>query len=550
VAIPGQRLLDRVGNPLEWPEIDRALIIQAIQVPGTLVMMIRARHLLAHPEIEPYFDRATLGILSSFMIGFMLLTLGFTMVGLHLRRTEGPHRLYLHAVNQSWWLAFAFIAYMHGLATTPLWVIFPFFGFFCLLLFDARLTAAGALSALAVIYALTVAERLGLVPYGPFFRDWPVVEGRVADTWLWWVMLWPVALSGVTFVVFAFILERARRQAARVAQMSELLKQMFGRYISTEVMRTLLDEPGSFALGGERRRVTILMTDLRGFTALAERLPPEEVIALLNSYFEVMIEVCMRRGGTINELIGDALLVTFGAPKPMADHCAAAVACAIEMQNAMQDVNAGNLRRRRPELSMGIGVNTAEVIVGNLGSEKRSSFSVVGSGVNMTSRIESFAVGGEILASQSVVDEIGGLLRIDDRREVRPKGATTPITIYKVGGIAGSYGVALESSDAELVRPARQLAVRYVSLSGELVDGDCQEATVLRVSRTGMELAVGPAVGILEDIRLNLMRGSAQLTSLDVYAKVVAVDDDGRVRLRFTSTPPEVLMYFEGLLGG
>src|SRR5262245_57961488 len=331
--------------------------------------------------------------------------------------------------------------------------------------------------------------------------------------------------------------------------MTELLKQMFGRYMSTEVMKTLLDEPGRAKLGGERRRVTIVMTDLRGFTMLAERLPPEEVIALLNSYFEVMVEVCLRYNGTINAFIGDALLVTFGAPAPMADHSAVAVACAIEMQNAMRQVNELNARQRRPELAMGIGVNTAEVIVGNIGSEKRSAFTVVGSGVNMTSRIESFTVGGQVLVSQSVVDEIGPLLRIDDRREVQAKGAASPVTIYAVGGIAGGYNVALEHSDDDLIALERELDVRYFPMSGKHDDGVGYGAAVRRVSRTGMELARTSQIGIPNDVRLRLTHGSAQLTCRDFYAKVVAVDPTGQVRLRFTSTPPEVLTYFEGIVG-
>src|SRR5262245_429914 len=279
---------EQIGIPLEWRDIDRALIIQAIQVPAILALLIRGRYLVAHPAIEPYFDRDTLALLIRVVGSFLLITVVLTLIGLRLRRTGGVHRLYLHAVNQTWWIAFGVGAYFHGLATTPLWAVLPFLGFFCLLLFDARLTAAGVISSLLVVYTTTVAERLGWVPYGPFFREWPVVDGRIADAWLWSSMLWPAALSGVTFVVFWFILERSREQARRVAQMTELLKQMFGRYMSTEVMKTLLDEPGRAKLGGERRRVTIVMTDLRGFTMLAERLPPEEVIALLNSYFEVM----------------------------------------------------------------------------------------------------------------------------------------------------------------------------------------------------------------------------------------------------------------------
>src|SRR5262249_37790308 len=271
--------------------------------------------------------------------------------------------------------------------------------------------------------------------------------------------------------------------------------------------------------------------------------------AVLNGYFEVMIDVCLRYGGTINEIIGDALLVTFGAPQPIADHSAVAVACAIDMQNAMRSVKATNVQLLPPELTMGRGIKTSEVIVGNLGSDKRSAFSVVGSGVNMASRIQSFTVGGQILVSQSVVDEVGALLRIDDRCEVHPKGATAPVTVYTVGGIAGRYNLALEQCDAPLMPPVRALAVHYVPMSGKHADGDGYEAMVERVSRMGMELRGASRVDVLDDVRLNLTRGSAQLTGLAVYAKVVGIDGEGRVRLRFTSTPPEVLTYFEGLLG-
>jgi hypothetical protein len=123
------------------------------------------------------------------------------------------------------------------------------------------------------------------------------------------------------------------------------------------------------------------------------------------------------------------------------------------------------------------------------------------------------------------------------------------VTIYAAGGIAGPYNLVLERQDAELLPLAAPLAIRYVAVSGKFSDGATQEAAVQRVSGTGMELSEAPHLGLLDDVRLNLVNGSARLTRLDVYAKVVAVED-GRVRLRFTSTPAEVLTYFEGLLGG
>src|SRR5262245_60604886 len=141
-------------------------------------------------------------------------------------------------------------------------------------------------------------------------------------------------------------------EKAKSEEMAGLLRRMFGRYLSPEVMNALIENPASLELGGEKRRVTIMMTDLRGFTATSERLAPEQVVRLLNAYFEVMMEVILRYQGTINEIIGDALLVFFGAPQAMPDRAQQAVACAIEMQNAMARVNARNRDAGLPELEM------------------------------------------------------------------------------------------------------------------------------------------------------------------------------------------------------
>ena len=267
----------------------------------------------------------------------------------------------------------------------------------------------------------------------------------------------------------------------KLAEMSALLKKMFGRYLSTEVMNSLIENPSALELGGERRKVTIMMTDLRGFTALAERLEPEQVVQMLNSYFEVMIEVVLKYNGTINEIIGDALLIIFGAPQEMPDRTQRAIACAIDMQNAMARVNEENRSQALPELEMGIGLNETEVIVGNIGSSQRSKYAVVGSGVNMTSRIESYTVGGQILISESVRQKAGEILRIDAQQEVLPKGAETPLKIYEVGGIAGRYNLALLGKDPTLVNLARQIPLRYTVLEGKNVGKKGLKGAVVRL---------------------------------------------------------------------
>jgi len=333
----------------------------------------------------------------------------------------------------------------------------------------------------------------------------------------------------------------------KLSEMASLLKKMFGRYLSTEVMNSLIEDPASLELGGEKRSVTIMMTDLRGFTSLSERLEPEQVVQMLNAYFEVMVEVVLKYNGTINEIIGDALLIIFGAPQEMPDRSQQAIACAIEMQNAMAEVNEWNRAQGLPELEMGIGLNETEVIVGNIGSAKRSKYAVVGSGVNMTSRIESYTVGGQILISESVRQEVGKVLRIDAQRDVFPKGAEMPLRIYEVGGISGRFNLALEEKVSTLVTLARQIPLRYTVLEGKDVGKKGREGCVLRLSKNCAEITLSDSVETMVNLKMNIGDVDEKLSARDFYGKVIKRSrEDGQIHVvRFTSVPPEVDAYFQ-----
>jgi len=340
------------------------------------------------------------------------------------------------------------------------------------------------------------------------------------------------------------------RTSEDLEKSSDLIKKMFGRYLSTEVMNSLLEDPSALELGGEKRMVTIMMTDLRGFTALSERLKPEQVVQMLNSYFEVMVDVVLQYHATINEIIGDALLVIFGAPQEMRDRAQRAIACAIEMQNAMAKVNMQNRGQGLPELEMGIGLNETEVIVGNIGSSKRSKYAVVGSGVNMTSRIESYTVGGQILISESVRQEAGEILRIDAQREVLPKGAETPLRIYEVGGLAGHYNLALEGKEPALVTLTREIPLRYTVLAGKDVGKKELEGSVVRLSKNCAEITLGGPVSVLTNLKMSLGDVDEKLSTRHFYGKVIERSGEkGPTQLiRFTSLPPEVDAYFQAHL--
>jgi class 3 adenylate cyclase len=357
-------------------------------------------------------------------------------------------------------------------------------------------------------------------------------------------------ITSVMAVVMLFIYFTIYFFVKQQRKFTTFLTKMFGRYVSKEVMDTLVESPDSVRLGGEKRKVTIMVSDIRGFMPLCEQLAPEQIMTMLNRYFDVMMKICRKYQGTINDIIGDSLLVTFGAPLKIEDHAQAAIACAIEMQNAMALVNKENLRENLPELEMGIGLNTDEVVVGNVGSEERAKFGVVGSGVNMASRIESYAIGGQILISESVYKKIGKVLRIDGQREVLPKGADTSIVIYEVGGISGRYHVALLEKKPDMVTLARQIPLRCTVLSGKHVGKEEVEGYVVRLSKRGAELHLKKRLELLTNLKMNLKDVPDELAAKDFYGKVIEHKEDQEQTqvVQFTALIPEISSYFQAFL--
>jgi adenylate cyclase len=234
-----------------------------------------------------------------------------------------------------------------------------------------------------------------------------------------------------------------RRLAGDLEKRNRFIQQIFGRYVADEVVQNLLETPEGLRLGGEKRQVTILMSDLRGFTATAERLAPERVVEMLNVYLTEMTEVISGYKGVIDEFIGDAILSVFGAPLRQDDHAERAVACALSMQLAMARVNEQLRQISMPELEMGIGINTGQVVVGNIGSAKRAKFGVVGTPVNVAARIQATTAGGQILIAEATAAHLGPLLCYREKQTLVAKGITEPLTVYIVEGLGGNYNLRL-----------------------------------------------------------------------------------------------------------
>ncbi len=236
--------------------------------------------------------------------------------------------------------------------------------------------------------------------------------------------------------------DKIRSLVADVEKRNAFIRNVFGRYLTDEVAEALLDSPDGLNLGGERREITILMADIRGFTSLSSHLDPEDVLTLVNNFLAGMTEVIVRYGGTIDEFIGDAILVLFGAPRAMANHAETAIACAIEMQRAMTRVNELNVKAGFVSVETGIGINTGEVVIGNIGSETRAKYGVVGHNVNFTSRIEAYTQGGQILVSERTQQYCADILECELAMTVEPKGFAQAVKLFEVLAIRGDYNLA------------------------------------------------------------------------------------------------------------
>ncbi len=213
---------------------------------------------------------------------------------------------------------------------------------------------------------------------------------------------------------------------------NKFYKQLFGQYMSESLLNSILENKEATQLGGEKRFVTVLMSDLRGFSSMSEKHEPEVVVDILNTYLETMIDIIQKHDGFINEILGDGILVVFGAPNHVGNCAAKAVECAKEMQFGITSVNQILKNKNLPELEMGIGINSGELIAGNIGSKKRMKYGVVGETVNIVSRIEALTIAGQILISEATYDKVKDTIKSIGQLRVKVKGLSHHLTIYDI----------------------------------------------------------------------------------------------------------------------
>jgi len=220
-----------------------------------------------------------------------------------------------------------------------------------------------------------------------------------------------------------------------VSEERRVIKDMFARYMSNEVITSIMEAPDSIKLGGDKREATVFFADIRGYTSFSEGRDPEVIVEILNEYFSEAVEYIVQHKGYIDKFIGDCIMAVWGVPMmPEEDDAIKAVSCAIAIQDLVRSSKRKFFYKEASHLRIGIGINTGPLVAGNLGSMQRMDYSVIGDTVNLAARLEGAAGADEIIISQATRDHIGDMFALEKRDAILVKGKEKPIQIYNVLG--------------------------------------------------------------------------------------------------------------------
>jgi adenylate cyclase len=294
---------------------------------------------------------------------------------------------------------------------------------------------------------------------------------------------------------------------------------------------------------GELREVTVLLSDLRGFTSLSERCTPQQIVKLLNRYFALMTRIILDHGGTIDKFMGDAIMVLFGAPLYRSDDAMQAIACAIEMEMAMEAFNRESAAEGLDPLYMGIGINTGPVIAGHLGSPLHSEYTVIGDDVNLASRIEAHTLRGQILISEKTYALTQSAIEVGLINEISVKGKQAPVRMYELLGTREPRVLKVPRRDGRCSpRVPVNMPMRYQVIDDKTVLPDEHIGTIDDLSYGGLRMTSATPLIALTEIRILQLQSLITPEIVSIYARVRRLSGAGgsvSYHLEFTSIDPE-----------
>ncbi len=387
-------------------------------------------------------------------------------------------------------------------------------------------------------YVLVVLTEAGILPFHAFSNHY-ITLGTLGQ----WLFL------GGAVALHAGQMEE-QRLAALQAQIeqerrSNELQDAFGRYVAPDLAEKLLKDPDAMKMGGRLQTITILMSDLRGFTGMTKLLGPPAMCELLNDYLSRMTEVIEKNGGWINEFIGDAILTIFGTPVSGDEDALNACRCAIEMQLALKVLNEELALSGRPTLDMGIGLHTGEAIVGNIGSQRRVKWGVIGDPVNMTARIESLTVGTQVLMSTELLSLVHDKVGVGVRKKVAVKGRSLPLEVVSLHRILGEGLVMPIENDSQR---AVHLTGRLRRLQGKIIEDQYFSIDIVQLGYAGLVFQSSSQLDVEQDVVVEIEREDGWTSS--IYGKIQREDmqETTALSIIFTSQDSNIQSQLSELL--
>jgi len=312
-----------------------------------------------------------------------------------------------------------------------------------------------------------------------------------------------------------------------------------GREELARQIRAAIAQAGPGSRHSESRRVTILLSDLRGFTATSERYSALAMVEVLNRYLEKMSEIILSHGGSIDKFMGDSIMALFGAPEALDNDIEAALRCAIEMQQAMQSINAVNQGLGMEPLFMGIGINTGEVVAGHLGSEYHSEYTVIGDEVNLASRVEAHSLRGQILLSEKIYQQARDSIEIGRTNEVFVKGIKSVVRMHELIAITKAPAIRVPPGDVRTgPRVQVDMPLTFQTLDGKTVLPEKWSGRIVDISYGGMYIFSAAQLPQYCDVKMTLALSLLVPDQADVYGKVLRasqVEGGFEYRIEFTS---------------
>ena len=290
----------------------------------------------------------------------------------------------------------------------------------------------------AIVLGLTLPRlgaKSGAALFLAFFASYmALVQYLFAVKGIWFNLVYPASA-----LFFGYTSQTAYRFFTEERRAREIRK-MFSSYVSKRIVDELIRDPSKAKLGGDRKEITVLFSDIRGFTSFSEKLQPEEVVSLLNEYLGAMTEIVFAHEGTLDKFVGDAIVAFWGAPLSQPDHAERACRCALAMIDKLKQLQAKWAAEGKHVIDIGIGINTGDMVVGNIGAPgKKMDYTVIGDNVNLGARLEGLTrqYNNHIIISEFTCNKVKDILAVNELGSVTVKGKQHPVVIYDLVGMKG-----------------------------------------------------------------------------------------------------------------